>query len=222
MPEHIVKILHTEYITPDVKRFTVERPAGYTFTPGQATDVSINRPEWRDRLRSFTFTNLPSARHLEFIIKIYEAHQGVTRELALMHAGEALILHDVFGAITYQGPGFFIAGGAGVTPFIAILRDLQRRKKLRGNTLLVSNRTAGDVILDDELTKMLGRHFLKVFTRQNVVGFHERRIDRDILVTLVQNFDQHFYVCGHDDFVRGINGMLLELGARSEWLVFER
>ena len=42
MAEHVVKILRTEFITPDVKRFTLERPPGYGFIPGQATDVSIN------------------------------------------------------------------------------------------------------------------------------------------------------------------------------------
>lgn len=222
MAGNVVRILHTEFITPDVKRFTLERPAGHTFVPGQATDVSIDQPGWADKLRPFTFTNLPHARRLELIVKIYADHDGVTKRMGSLHAGDALILHDVFGAITYQGPGFFIAAGAGVTPFIAILRDLAHRDLLRGNTLLVTNRTATDVILDEELTRMLGRNFLKVFTRQHVIGFRERRIDRDMLVTLVQDFDQKFYVCGPDDLVQEMNGMLLELGARSESLVFER
>lgn len=222
MAQHTVKILHTEFITPDVKRFTVERPAGYTFEPGQATDVAVNKPGWTEQLRPFTFTNLPSSKRVEFSIKIYEARNGVTKQLGLLHAGDELLLHDVFGAITYKGPGFFIAGGAGVTPFIAILRYLHHEEKLHGNTLLVSNKTANDVILDDEFTKMLGKRFLKVFTRQHVIGFRERRIDRDTLVTLVQDFDQHFYVCGPDDFVKGINSILSGLGAKSESLVFEQ
>ncbi|MCB9170941.1 MAG: flavodoxin reductase [Flavobacteriales bacterium] len=218
---HPVKILRTEFITPDVKRFVVDRPKGYKFVPGQATDVAIDRPGYEDQLRPFTFTCLTTARRLEFIIKIYGDHDGVTKQLGLMHAGDGLLLHEPFGAITYQGPGFFIAGGAGVTPFIAILRDLHKKDKLKGNTLLVSNHTANDVILDDELAKMLGRHFLKVFTRQHVIGFRERRIDRDTLVVLVQNFDQKFYVCGPDPFVKDISGMLLDLGARAESLVVE-
>ena len=152
---------------------------------------------------------------------IRDRHDGLTKQLALLHTGDELLLHDVFGAITYKGPGFFIAGGAGVTPFVAILRDLHERNQLRGNTLLVSNRTATDVILDDEFTKLLGKRFLKVFTRQNVIGYHERRIDRDTLVTLVQDFDQHFYVCGPEEFVTDINALLLGLGAKSESLVFE-
>lgn len=222
MSPHLVKILDTRFITPDVKCLTVERPDGYTFIPGQATDVSINQRGWVRKLRPFTFTSLTTARHLEFIIKIYGDHEGVTKRIGLMHAGEELVIHDVYGAIQYQGPGFFFAGGAGVTPFVAILRDLHRKGKLRGNTLLCSNRTADDVILDEEFTKMLGKNFLKVFTRQHVIGFRERRLDRDTLVTLVQDFDQHFYICGPEDFVGNINTLLLALGAKPEKLVFER
>lgn len=222
MAAHTVKILDTSFITPDVKRFVVERPPGLRFEPGQGIDISINTPEMRDQLRPFTFTNLPQARKLEFIIKIYQDHEGVTKKMGLMHAGEELILHEVFGAIQYKGPGYFFAGGAGVTPFIAILRDLEHRNALRGNTLLCTNKGPLDVILDEELTRMLGKNFLKVFTRQNVIGFKERRIDRDMLITLVQDFDQYFYVCGPDAFVKDINGMLVSLGAKAESLVFER
>jgi predicted ferric reductase len=46
---------------------------------------------------------------------------GYKRIRKLKH-GDELIIRDVWGAIEYKGEGVFIAGGAGVTPFIAILR----------------------------------------------------------------------------------------------------
>ena len=222
MSEYRVKILNTAFITPDVKRLTVEKPKGYVFTPGQATDVAIDADGLRDQWRPFTFTSLTTSRHLEFIIKIYRDHDGVTKRIGLLHEGDGLILQEPFGTIEYRGPGFFIAGGAGVTPFVAILRDLHHKNAIRGNTLLLTNRMAVDVIMDEEFTKMLGKNFLKIFTRQNVLGFHERRIDRDLLITLVQDFDQHFYVCGPEGFVKDINALLVDLGASAEQLVFER
>ena len=118
--EHIVKILETEYVTHNVKRFKLSKPDSYKFKPGQATDIVINLPGWKEERRPFTFTGLNDWDTLEFTIKIYNDHNGVTNELGKLHAGDELILHDVFGAINYKGEGVFIAGGAGVTPFIAI------------------------------------------------------------------------------------------------------
>jgi len=222
MAKHIVKILDTAFVTQNVKRFQVEKPKGYKYTPGQATDVALNKDGWKDKTGPFTFTSLTTSKTLEFIIKIYDDHDGVTHQMGLARKGDELILDEPFGAITYQGPGFFFAGGAGVTPFIAILRDLQKKKALAGNTLVCSNQTAADVILDEELGKMLGKRFLNVFTRQHVIGFLERRIDRDTIVALVQNFDQHFYVCGPDSFVKNICDILKGLGAKAEFIVIEQ
>lgn len=221
MAKHIVKILDTAFVTQNVKRIQVEKPQGYTFTPGEATDLALNMTGWKTKARAFNFTSLTSAKTLEFIIKIYDEHDGVTHQLGLAHKGDELILGEPYGALTYHGPGFFFAGGAGVTPFIAILRDLQKRKALEGNTLVCSNQTAADVILDDELTKMLGKHFLNIFTRQHVIGFRERHIDRDMIVALVQDFGQHFYVCGPDSFVQNITTILKSLGAKADSIVIE-
>ena len=214
-------IISTEYVTPDVKRFVLTKPKGFRFVPGQGCMVSINIPELRAERRPFTFTNLPTARTLELIVKIYPSHKGVTEQMALLRKGDGLLLHEVFGTITYKGPGYFFAGGAGITPFLSIFRDLHKKKKLKGCTLVYSNKSAQDVILDKELETMLGRHFLKTFTRQGVIGFRERRIDRDTLITLVQHFDQYFYLCRPQAFVADLERMLLELGAKPDSLVVE-
>ena len=220
-PTHVVKILDTAFITHNVKLFKVEKPKGYKYTPGQATMIGMNDKEWKGHPGPFTFTSLTSSRTLEFIIKIYDERQGLTHRLGLARKGTELLIGEPFGAITYQGPGYFFAGGAGVTPFIAILRDLHKEKKIAGNTLLCSNQTASDIILDDELSKMLGKNFLNFLTRQHVIGFQERRIDRNTIVALVQNFDQHFYICGPKSFVTNIGDILTSLGATAESIVIE-
>lgn len=221
MSVYSVEILKSEYITPDVKRFLVTKPKGLKFEPGQGCMLAIDQDVWRGMWRAFTFTSLPTARNIEFIIKIYPERQGVTQMMSLLRKGDKLLLKDIFGTITYHGPGTFFAAGAGITPFIAIFRDLYKKKLLKDCLLVYSNKTPGDVILDQELTKMLGKRFLNIFTRQNVVGFRERRIDKDLLIALVQDFDQFFYICGPELFVNDLNAMLKELGAKSESLIFE-
>jgi len=218
---HVVKVLKSRFITHDVKSFVVEKPEGYSFVPGQATEVAINRPDWKNELRPFTFTNQKESNYLEFMIKIYKDRKGVTNELGRVNAGDELILHDVFGTINYKGPGVFIAAGSGITPFIAIFRELYKNNKLYGNRLIYVNKTSEDVIMGDELHKMLKNNFINVYTRENVVGFAGKRIDRNFLIENIVDFNQHFYVCGPRDFVKTVTDNLLDLGATAESVVFE-
>lgn len=221
MEKHIVKVLKSQFITHDVKSFVVEKPKGYDFLPGQATDVSINKEKWKNETRPFTFTNLKDSNYLEFMIKIYKDRNGVTNEMGKVNAGDELILHDVFGTINYKGPGVFIAAGSGITPFISIFRELYKNNQLRGNRLIYVNKTSEDVIMGNELHKMLKTDFVNLYTRENVVGFAGRRIDRNFLIENIVNFSQNFYVCGPEDFVNTVKNLLLDLGATPETIVFE-
>jgi ferredoxin-NADP reductase len=221
MGKYIVKVLETEYLNLDVKRFVVERPLDYNFIPGQGTEVAINKPDWDSQFRALTFTNLESDTHLEFIVKIYRDHNGVTNELSKVNAGGELIIQEAFGAITYQGPGVFLAGGSGITPFLAIFRKLHKENSIAGNRLIYSNRTEEDVILVDELNTMLGEQLIYFFSHENTIGFSHHQIDRNYLIEAIRSFDEYFYVCGPDSFVKAISKILVDLGVQATSLVVE-
>lgn len=219
--EHIVKILAAEFVTHNVRRFTLEKPEGYTYIPGQATEISINAEAWKKERRPFTFTSLTEWPTLEFTIKIYTDHEGVTNELGKLDVGDELLLHEVWGTIHYKGPGTFIAGGAGVTPFIAILRQLHKTNQLDGNQLIFSNRTERDIILKEEFTDMLGDRFINTLSQEASPRYDNRKVDADYLKEKVTTFDQYFYLCGPDPMVLALEATLLELGAPREKVVRE-
>ncbi|MGJ7032648.1 flavodoxin reductase [Niabella hirudinis] len=209
---HIVKILSIEPVTHDVKRFRVEKPNGYSFIPGQATEVSINKEGWLEKRNPFTFTSLNEWDFLEFTIKIYDAHKEVTHQLGLLNPGDELILHDVWGAIQYKGAGCFIAGGAGVTPFIAIFRQLYNDGLIGNNKLFFSNKTAADIILKEEFTKMLGSNFINTITEELVPGYDHHRIDEAYLKNRIHDFNQDFYVCGPPQMIEAVQQAIKNLG----------
>lgn len=222
MEEHIVRIFSIEYVTHDVRRYKIEKPAGYTFIPGQATEVSINTPKWKDEKRPFTFTCLTTDPFLEFTIKSYASHEGVTNELHKLEEGAELIIRDVWGAITYTNPGVFIAAGAGITPFIAIFRHLSKVELIEGNSLFYSSKTAKDIILKDELEKMLSPNFINTLTREKNDLYDNRRIDKVYLMEKITDFKQPFYVCGPDLFVTDIHQTLIDLGATVDSVIIEK
>lgn len=221
MEEHVVKIISIEPVTHNVKHFKVEKPQGYHFNPGQATEVAINKSRWKEERRPFTFTSLNDWDHLEFTIKIYSDHDGVTNQLGQLKAGDELLLHDVWGAIQYKGEGIFIAGGAGVTPFIAIFRQLQKDKKLGDNKLIFSNKTHNDIILKDEFTAMLGDNFINTLTQEEVTGYDHHKIDEQYLKQKIGNFDQQFYICGPDPMIKDVQWILQKLGASDNLITVE-
>ena len=221
--EFTVKILKKENVTHDVIRFRIEKPSGYRYMPGQACDLSINLDGWRDKKRPFTFTSLNSDHELEFSIKSYKERKSVTNKLRDLKIGDSFIISEPWGAIHYEGNGVFLAGGAGVTPFIAILRQLRRDGKLKGNTLIFSNKTEKDIILRNEFEEMAGEglEFIKVLTREDKKGFLHGRINKEFLMRNIKDFSQHFYVCGPVAFVGEIQHVLQGLGADSERIVLE-
>jgi ferredoxin-NADP reductase len=220
---HSVPILAIHPVTHNVRRYVVERPAGYTFEPGQATEVSIDRPGWTERKQPFTFTGLGEWDHLEFTIKSYRERDGVTNGLWSLMAGDRLILRDVWGTITYGGPGTFIAGGAGVTPFIAILRRLHKDGRLAGNRLIVSNRAERDIILRSEFEAMAGLEHLWTLTDDPLAEaiLHER-IDGRFIKRHISDISQKFYLCGPDQMVKDLRAALEGLGASADALTWEK
>jgi ferredoxin-NADP reductase len=222
MEQHIVKLLSIEPVTHDVRHLVVERPEGYNFIPGQATEVSLNRPGWEDNRHPFTFTCLEDTPNLEFVIKIYPERHGITEQIGMLKPGDELIIHDIWGTINYKGPGYFIAGGAGITPFIAILRDLHGKNKLDNNVLLFSNKTEKDIILKDEFEKMLGENAVFTLTDEKTTKYENRMINEDFLKDHVKDFSRNFYVCGPDPMIASIRDILTKLGAKTEEVVFEK
>jgi ferredoxin-NADP reductase len=220
--DHHVEILGTDPVTHNVRRYTVQKPPGYSFTPGQATDVSIDQYGWTEQKSPFTFTALNDWPNLEFTIKSYFGHQGITNRLWELSPGEKLIIRDPWGTISYKGPGTFIAGGAGVTPFIAILRQLRKDGQLGGNRLIASHKTEKDIILRQEFEAMEGLETTWTLTGDPAAeGVLHQRIDADFLKAQVADFSQKFYLCGPDDMVSELRGTLADLGADTESLTWE-
>jgi ferredoxin-NADP reductase len=221
MAEHVVKILSIEQVTHDVKRFRIEKPGDYSFIPGQATDVSINTPVLMKKKRPFTFTGLNTSAYLEFTIKIYEKHQGITSELNKLQEGNELIIRDPWGTIAYKGKGGFIAGGAGVTPFIAILRDLKSKNELQGNKLLFANKKTDDIIMKDEFKQMLGSDFINILSDEKTNEFEFGFINPAFLKQYVTDIKQRFYLCGPPPMMIAVLAHLDNIGVTADLVTTE-
>jgi ferredoxin-NADP reductase len=220
--KHRTTILLTEFVTHDVKRFIVKKPETFSFSPGQGVELVIDQEKWREEEgRPFTPTSLATDGVLEFTIKRYPEHKGVTDKLHTLKTGDHLLMSDPFGTISYKGSGVFIAGGAGITPFLSICRQLAAEGNMANQTLIFSNKTPADIICEKELRHYFGSRCHLICTREKVVGYENTRIDREYLQKIISDTTQYVYICGPDKFVEEINSVVQNLGFSSETIVYE-
>ena len=221
MEKQILKIERIEKATHNVLRFSLNNSKEIKFEPGQAAELAVDKDGWRDEAHPFTFTSLPSQDHLEFTIKIYPDHEGVTDQLSKLEVGDSIILKDIYGAIKFKDKGTFIAGGAGVTPFISILRDLNQKDELSGNRLIFANSKEEDIINKSEFESILGDDFLNILSREEVKPYAHGRIDLEYLRDNITSPDDYFYICGPEAMMDAVEDSLKELGVKEEKIVKE-
>ncbi|WP_300604592.1 flavodoxin reductase [Niabella sp.] len=216
-----VKIRSIEHVTHDVLGIRVDKPESLVYIPGQATEVFIDREGWLEEGRPFTFTSLPDADYLEFTIKTYPERKGVTAQLLQLQAGDGLLLNDVFGEIAYKGEGLFIAGGAGLTPFLAILRQLQNEDRIGNNRLLFANKRKADIIHEDELHRLLGAGFVNVLSDEMLPGYEHGYVSGNLLKRMIPDSGSYIYLCGPPPMMDAVEAELAALKIDPEHIIKE-
>ena len=221
MKSHTVTLKKITYLNHNVVQLDVTKPDNYNFTPGQATEVSIMKNGWEDKKRPFTFTSLPSDEQLEFTIKVYDSHDGVTEQIGKLESGDDLLIGEPFGAIQYEGSGMFLAGGAGITPFLPILKQLESENKAFGHTLIFANKNEEDIFLKKRLDEILGDDFINILSEEDKEDYHHGHINADIIKKHSKTLKQSFYVCGPPKMIEHVVEELKLIGVDEELIVTE-
>ena len=209
-----------EPVTHDTYHLIFDRPDGFDYTPGQGVELHLLKEGWEDRGRPFTPITLPDEPTLEFVIKSYPDHHGVTEQIGRMKPGDEVKITGPFGAISDKGPGVFIAGGAGITPMIAVLRkQLNDHGTLEGSTLVFANKTESDIIWREKFEAMEGLKTAFVVDESGA-SVPQRRLDREYLSQFVEP-DSRCYLCGPPPMMKAVRTILHDLGVKGTQIVEE-
>ena len=211
-----VKILEKKYLNHNVIRFLIEKPYGYVHKPGQAMELSIDKPGYELAIAPFTITNLNSDPYLELIVKINPEVNSLTYGLSVLAIGETLQITEPWDSYNYKGPGVFIVAGTGITPFLPILKELEAKDDdmLKEHVLLYGNRTREDILFYRKLKKVLGENCIHILSRSKSRNSIFGRINIDILQQYVHDLHQFFYICGPRHFETDITKQLVSMGVK--------
>ncbi|MBS3132115.1 hypothetical protein J4212_06790 [Candidatus Woesearchaeota archaeon] len=224
--EYKLKITGIKDEAPNVKSFRARIPAGdkIDFKAGQFFMVSLpGDPKLR---RAYSISSAPSeGKYIEitldkvgkFSSRLFEAKEG--------------------DEITFTGPyGKFYFGnepndivlvgaGTGIAPLMSVIRECSKKNIPNSVRLLYSAKLPESIIFRDEIEKISNENekFTKVFTATRLPGGDESwsgrrgRIDRELLEQSIHDKNGSiFFLCGSNEFVKGVISMLSEIGIQKE------
>tara|TARA_R110001599_G_scaffold177011_1_gene369135 strand:- start:1661 stop:2353 length:693 start_codon:yes stop_codon:yes gene_type:complete len=214
------KVLQKQKINHNVMRLHIERPYGYSFTPGQAIDLSIDRPGYELDVAPFTIFNAVTSSILELIIKIRPNKNSLTHSLAKLDKGAVLQIGEPWDIYKYKGRGIFIAAGSGITPFIPILNDLSNSgMNLKENhKFIYANKQKKDILFQSELNQLFAEKCIHVLSAGKEKNMLSGRVDSFFLNAQIKDLNQYFYICGPKTFEHDVRKNLLKLGVKKRYI----
>jgi ferredoxin-NADP reductase len=219
-----VRALHDE--TPNVKTISLAVPGWQSHKPGQHVDVRLTAEDGYQAQRSYSIGSAPNEQ-ATVDLTIERVPDGEVSPF--LHdevlVGDKFELRGPIGGYfvwdgTASDPLLLIAGGSGVVPLMAMVRQRAHVGSTAPCTLLYSSRTADDIIYADELDRLAARNdgfrLAHTLTRSQPPGWagYARRIDRQMLSEVLGAAagNTQVFVCGPTPLVESVAEGLVGIG----------
>lgn len=143
---HPVQVRRILRESADAVRVEVEKPADYSFIPGQHAVVQVKLDDGTKRVRQYSYSNAPSAKTLEFTITRAAGGEVSSWFIDTCTEGSYIAISQAFTGPLQQFSDYkrigMVAGGSGLAPMLSILRHLRDIEQSTPRTLLYSTRAA--------------------------------------------------------------------------------
>ncbi|MBI2294478.1 MAG: FAD-dependent oxidoreductase [Betaproteobacteria bacterium] len=155
MPTYQVKLSGREQVAEGTMAFRFEKPAGFSFKPGQAVAFELIDPPAGDGQSRRTFSLVSAPFESTLVVATRMRDSAFKRTLKALPTGGAIKIQGPFGDMTLHEdrarPAAFIAGGIGITPFMSMVRQATKDARPQRLSLIYSNRRPEDAAFLAEL-----------------------------------------------------------------------
>lgn len=230
------KILEIKPETPTITHVVLEKPAGFTFQPGQFLNVEIPVENCDNRCnkRNFSIASSPSDPHL-----LIATRHGVSRfkqTIVPLPIGTPVKLMGPFGHFVLNEdpniPAVMLSGGIGITPLYSMIKYATQKKLAKQITLIYSNSNVDDIPFKIHLDEIdeANEHLIIYHTVTNEVPVHELanwtgltgRIDEAMVRKLVLDINAvEYYICGPGAMVAAMRELLKTMNISPAKIKFE-
>lgn len=209
-----LKLIERKPEVPGVESFIFEPQEALSWQAGQFLHYVLHHEPTDDRGsdRWFTVSAAPFEGHVMLTTRFTdEKGSSFKNKLKSLEVGKSVEVSYLEGDFTLDDPNaehVFIAGGIGITPFRAILKQLAYEKKPINVTLLYSNRDQ-NILFKEELEDIAkDHHNFKIH-----YIFSPEHIDEAKIRQLVPDLQKPiFYISGPEPMVDALSGTLKEIG----------
>nr|WP_275586364.1 FAD-binding oxidoreductase [Geodermatophilus normandii] len=229
------RVLDNRAETPRVHRLVLDVPGWPGHLPGQHVDVRLTGEDGYTAERSYSLASPPEVPLLHLLVERLDDGEVSPYLTAEVRRDDAFELRGPIGGWfvwsvsadradreAARRPVQLVAGGAGVSPFVAMLDHHRRLDSPTRMQLLYSARTEEEVLGRD----VLGPETTVTLTRQAPDGWRGEtgRIDADMLRrrTFAPAERPRTYVCGPTVFAEAMATALVELGHDPSAIRIER
>ena len=189
---------------------------------GQHVDVRLTAEDGYQAQRSYSIASAPEAGVVELTVERIDDGEVSPYLVDELRPGDTFeVRGPIGGHFTWSadegGPLLLVAGGSGLVPLMSMLRHRAARGAAVQVHLLVSARSAADLLYADELATLDPREGLRVahtYTRQAPPGWTgwSRRIDAAMIADVTPGAGARAYVCGPTSYVEHANDLLVAGG----------
>lgn len=221
--------------TPHVRSLVLDVPGWSGHRAGQHVDVRLTAPDGYQAQRSYSIASAPAAGSITLTVEMLPDGEVSSYLAGEARAGDQIELRGPIGGYfvwtpELEGPLFLVAGGSGVVPLMAILRERAAKGATQPATLLFSSRSYDDIIYRAELERLAGQGsgltVTHTLTRGVPAGWTglSRRIDAMMLTEqgFAPDLMPRIFICGPTPLVETVAFTLRELGHGPKLIKTER
>ena len=220
-------------LCPSITEIELEPPASRRFAqrPGQFCYFRFLSPVCGRAEHPFTISSAPGDSKLSIIVKDLGDY---TAKLTHLQIGAKALVDGPYGVFSprpAKQPLLFLAGGIGITPLLAILRDYRENPPDRNVRLIWSVHDPEELVVLEELQQMQAQcAFFQLDVRVTgginpVSGKQDSRLDKPTLEQCLSSLGKEevaVYLCGPESFRRGTITRLRSLGVPASRIHFEK
>ena len=221
--------------TPRVRSLVLDVPDWPGHRAGQHVDMRLTAEDGYQAQRSYSIASAPAAAQLTLTVERIGEGEVSPYLAGEARAGDRFELRGPIGGYfvwtpDLGGPLFLVAGGSGVVPLMAMLRQRAAALSTVPATLLYSSRGFDDIIYRAELDKLAGQGggltVVHTLTRERPAGWSgfTRRIDRAMLqgAGFAPAARPRIFVCGPTPLVEAAAVALRGIGHEPHSIKTER